>query len=277
MVSSDRQRIIGWVTQHDVIHAMAQRITDAGNETAQGTLSAEWGDPHAAGHLHTPSYPLEGYRLFEVPITADSALVGHRVDRVELPPGAIAAAVTAAHRTVVARDDTVLHAGDRLHVLVHPAPADGPAETEQEYTEAGGPGVTKHARIHPLLRWLVLRLRVHLYDWNAGWLLGEAIRGSGSGRRRASSSAGTAAAFLRRAAGCGGDEGVERDAVGGAPLDGAGPGCVETGFDHNVGQLLGGVEHGRVLWAACPSVEVGDVVADDDDGASGGQAGWRRG
>ena len=81
VVSSDRQRIIGWVTQHDVIRAMAQRITDTSGETAQGTLSAEWGDPHAPRQLHTPSFPLEGYRLFEVPITADSTLVGHRVDQ----------------------------------------------------------------------------------------------------------------------------------------------------------------------------------------------------
>ena len=140
VVSSDRKRIIGWVTQHDVIHALAQRITDAGGETAQGTLSAEWGNPHAPGQLHTPSFPLEGYRLFEVPITADSTLAGHRVYGVELPPGAIAAAITAGRRTVVARDDTVLQAGDRLHVLVlDPASAHAPAETEPEYSEAGEP------------------------------------------------------------------------------------------------------------------------------------------
>ena len=140
VVSSDRKRIIGWVTQHDVIRALAQRITDAGGETAQGTLSAEWGNPHAPGQLHTPSFPLEGYRLFEVPITADSTLAGHRVYGVELPPGAIAAAITAGRRTVVARDDTVLQAGDRLHVLVlDPASAHAPAETEPEYSEAGEP------------------------------------------------------------------------------------------------------------------------------------------
>jgi len=139
VVSSDRKRIIGWVTQHDLIRAMAQRITDTSGETAQGTLSAEWGDPHAPGQLHTPSFPLEGYRLFVVPINADSALVGHYVDGLELPPGAIAAAVTAGRRTVVVRDDAVLHAGDRLHVLVpDPVPANAPAETEQEHPEAGG-------------------------------------------------------------------------------------------------------------------------------------------
>ena len=138
VVSPDRQRIIGWVTQHDVIRAMAQRITDTSDETAQGTLSAEWGDPQAPRQLHTPSFPLEGYRLFGVPITADSTLVGHRVDRVELPPGGIAAAVTTGRRTVVPRDDAVLHDGDRLHVLVpSPAPTDAPAETDQEYSEAG--------------------------------------------------------------------------------------------------------------------------------------------
>jgi len=138
VVSSDRQRLIGWVTQHDVIRAMAERITDASGETAQGTLSAEWAEPRAPGQLPTPSFPLEGYRLFEVPITANSGLVGRRVDGVELPPGAIAAAVSARRRTVVARDDVVLHAGDRLHLLfADPAPADVPAEADQEHSEAG--------------------------------------------------------------------------------------------------------------------------------------------
>jgi len=32
--------------------------------------------------------------------------------------------------------------------------------------------VTKRAGLQPLVRWL-LRLPVHLYDWNAGWLLGK--------------------------------------------------------------------------------------------------------
>ena len=32
--------------------------------------------------------------------------------------------------------------------------------------------MTKQARLRPLLRWL-FRLPVHIYDWNAGWLLGK--------------------------------------------------------------------------------------------------------
>ena len=32
--------------------------------------------------------------------------------------------------------------------------------------------MTKPADLHPLVRWL-FRLPVHLYDWNAGWLLGK--------------------------------------------------------------------------------------------------------
>jgi deazaflavin-dependent oxidoreductase (nitroreductase family) len=32
--------------------------------------------------------------------------------------------------------------------------------------------VSERRRLHPLARWL-LRLPVHLYDWNAGWLLGQ--------------------------------------------------------------------------------------------------------
>jgi CIC family chloride channel protein len=136
VVSSDRQRIIGWVTQHDVMRAMAERITAAGRETAQGALSAEWGDPNAPRRLHTPPSPLEGYALIGVRITADSALVGRRVDGVDLPPGAIAAAITAGRATVAAGDDTVLQVGDRLHVLIpNPTPVADDARPDSEAQE----------------------------------------------------------------------------------------------------------------------------------------------
>lgn len=42
VLSPDQHQIVGWVTQHDVLRTMADRIASAHGEMAQGALAAEW-------------------------------------------------------------------------------------------------------------------------------------------------------------------------------------------------------------------------------------------
>ncbi len=121
VVSTDRRSIIGWVTNHDVVRAMADRIAAAHHEVPQGRLAAEFAAPDASSGLHSPSDPLKGYVLVEVHLRAGSAGDGRHLADLNLPDGAIAAAVTKERRTAAVHEDMVLHAGDRLLVLL-PSP-----------------------------------------------------------------------------------------------------------------------------------------------------------
>jgi len=133
VVSADPQRVIGWVTYHDVLRSMADRITAAQADLAAGGLAAERATPNASAHLHVPSAPLDGYTLVEVRITDDKNGSGRRIDEVELPPGGIAVAVTRGRETGVARSDDELHQGDHLLCLV-PVPAEPSAKDDASET-----------------------------------------------------------------------------------------------------------------------------------------------
>jgi len=118
VVSSDEHRVIGWVTYHDVLRSMADRITVAQADMAAGSLAAEWAIPNASAHLHDPSASLDGYNLVEVRITDDHAGPVRRIGELELPAGGIAVAVTRGQETVAARSDAELRPGDLLLCLI---------------------------------------------------------------------------------------------------------------------------------------------------------------
>lgn len=125
VISADRRSVIGWVTNHDVVRAMADRIAASDHEVRQGRLAAEFAAPDAGAKLRSPSVPLEGYDLVDVRLLENSARRdGRRLVDLNLPVGAIPAAVTKGRLTTAVGEDVVLHAGDRLLVLVpSPEPA----------------------------------------------------------------------------------------------------------------------------------------------------------
>jgi CIC family chloride channel protein len=131
VLSPNQHQIIGWVTQQDVLRIMADRIAAAQGEMARGVLAAEWAEDDAARRLHTPTLPLNGYALIGIVITKHSEIVGRRLDQIELPPGGIATAIRTDRRTIAARGDAVLRAGNRLLVLV-PAPGSSPNGAPQD-------------------------------------------------------------------------------------------------------------------------------------------------
>ena len=116
VVSAGRHAVIGWITNQDVVAAMADRVAAADAEIAQGSLAAEFAAPPPADHPPALPTPLDGYDLVEVHLTGD----GRRLDDLELPAGAIPAAVTTGQTTTAVRADMILHPGDRLLVLLPP-------------------------------------------------------------------------------------------------------------------------------------------------------------
>jgi CIC family chloride channel protein len=127
VVGSDGQNVIGWITHHDLLRAMADRVGASGTDVTQGSLAAEWATPDAKDHLYEARVPLEGYDLVEIRIDSNAPVDGRRVDEIDLPAGGVATAIARGRHTFVARTDAVLHVGDRLVCLVPGSTRHGPS------------------------------------------------------------------------------------------------------------------------------------------------------
>jgi chloride channel protein, CIC family len=120
VLSGDRTQIIGWITSHDVIQAMADRLTAYPQDASQGNVAAEWASDNAATAARKPPSPLPGHDIVELDVGAPDA--GRKIGQMDWPPGAIPMVVTRRRRTTIARPDTELRAGDHLIVLVPKLP-----------------------------------------------------------------------------------------------------------------------------------------------------------
>ena len=118
VLSSDRTRLVGWITEGDVLRAMARRVQAAGAEMAEGNLAAEWALDDPIAQQHTPPSPLPGYTLVDVAVAAGSVLAERPLGEMRWPPGVVVTAATRGRRTLVAHPNTRLRAGDRVLALV---------------------------------------------------------------------------------------------------------------------------------------------------------------
>jgi CIC family chloride channel protein len=115
-------RLIGWVTYHDVLRSLAERMSQVEGQTVSASLAAEWAYPHASTQLRVPPTPLEGYRLVEIRVNREKSDTRRVIEDVVLPAGAIALAVQRGDTTIVANDATELENGDHLLCLI-PTPS----------------------------------------------------------------------------------------------------------------------------------------------------------
>ncbi len=116
VLSEDRSQIIGWITSHDVIQAMADRLAVYPRDASQGNVAAEWATADPTTAARTPPLPLPGYQIVELDVGSTNR--GRKIGRLDWPPGATPMAITRRHRAAIARPDTKLRAGDHLMVLI---------------------------------------------------------------------------------------------------------------------------------------------------------------
>ena len=62
VLSPDGQHLRGWITRHNVLCALSERIDSSANEAEQGRLAAEFSEKDAASRLPCPSHPAGGLR-----------------------------------------------------------------------------------------------------------------------------------------------------------------------------------------------------------------------
>ncbi len=57
VLAADRSHIIGWITSHDVLHAMARRVATYARDATQANMSAEWASADPAAATRRPAHP----------------------------------------------------------------------------------------------------------------------------------------------------------------------------------------------------------------------------
>ncbi len=120
VLSHDHQHLQGWITRQDVLQTLATSVSSSAAEIEHGAVAADFAarDPEALAH--TPSTPLSGYEIVEITITPESPALGRRAGHIAWPPGSLNVAISEGHEIVPVRNDTELHAGERI-ILLAPA------------------------------------------------------------------------------------------------------------------------------------------------------------
>jgi CIC family chloride channel protein len=124
VLSPDGQHLQGWITRHNVLRVLAERVKASQGEAEQGSLAADLSDNNAATRVHTPRTPLDGYEIIELAVPPNSPAAGKPLGQVPWPPGSQVVAVSERRELVTPRSDMELHPGDRIVLL---APIDTPS------------------------------------------------------------------------------------------------------------------------------------------------------
>jgi CIC family chloride channel protein len=138
VMSADREHLLGWITRHNVLHALVQSVQQSEQRIEQGALAADFAatDPNALAH--TPSTPLDGYEILELTVAADSPALGRRLEQLALPAGCRIVAVTERHELVPMHPDTTLTPGERIILL---APTASPPADQNDHTARSKAGI----------------------------------------------------------------------------------------------------------------------------------------
>ncbi|MGH3411616.1 MAG: chloride channel protein [Marmoricola sp.] len=117
VISADRRRLCGWITNRNVLDAINTRLQATAAEAEQGEQAAQFAASDGGGE-HSPPTPLHGYSILEITITQDATAAGRTVGEVDWPPDSIVVATTHRGRSSAAQESTQLLPGDRITVLV---------------------------------------------------------------------------------------------------------------------------------------------------------------
>ena len=127
VIDTDARRVQGWLTNQNVLRAVATYLADAEPDMAASRTAAKWADPHAGTAEHDLRSELDGYRIVEHTLAPDSAAVGRTLGELDWPAGHLPVSVLHDRRLVEADPTVRLTTGDRISIL-GPASGDGNAD-----------------------------------------------------------------------------------------------------------------------------------------------------
>ena len=118
VLSADGQHLRGWVTRHNLLRVLADRVGSSARDAERGTAASAFyeADPQSAAHV--PRTPLDGYETVEIAMRPGAPGIGRRVDEIAWPPGAIVVAVSQGRELLAPQRDVELRSGERVIVLV---------------------------------------------------------------------------------------------------------------------------------------------------------------
>jgi chloride channel protein, CIC family len=137
VVSTDGQRVEGWVTGASVLRALARQVTGSQAAATQAQAAADWEHGDAEAILAHPPVPLPGYQVIEITVTADSPAAGRKLGDLSLPPASVPVSVLSGHRLRPPGSEITLSVGDRVSLLI-PAPQDSPPRHPDDTSRAHG-------------------------------------------------------------------------------------------------------------------------------------------
>jgi chloride channel protein, CIC family len=127
VISHDRQHLQGPITREDVLQTLATTVSASTREIEHGAIASDFAVPDPKALAHTPTTPLSGYEIVDITINPGSPALGRRIGNIAWPPGSLIVAVTDGQEIIRLRNDTELHAGQRVTLLApaasHPDPS----------------------------------------------------------------------------------------------------------------------------------------------------------
>ncbi|HWC79535.1 MAG TPA: chloride channel protein [Pseudonocardiaceae bacterium] len=118
VLDTDGRHVRGWLTNQNVLRAIARQLAAAEPSTTAGQRAADWADPDAAQAGHDRNTGLPGYRIVEHTLATDSTAVGKSLGELTLSAGHLAVSVLRHNRRLVDADPALrLTAGDRINLL----------------------------------------------------------------------------------------------------------------------------------------------------------------
>jgi chloride channel protein, CIC family len=118
VVDTDARWVQGWLTNQNVLRAVAAYLAAAEPDIAASRQAAKWADPQAGTAEHDPRSQLAGYRIVEHTLAPDSAAVGRILGELDWPAGHLPVFVLHDRRLIEADPGVRLTAGDRINILV---------------------------------------------------------------------------------------------------------------------------------------------------------------